>query len=133
MELRDTTKRYFIDGPYNCAESTLLIARDELGLPVTDAIVHALGAFGGGMGCGETCGAIAGGCAAIGCTLIEVAAHKSPAARLAAAAFTRRFLDKYGTLRCEQLKERCFKPDIRCGELVEEAVGCLKEALKENS
>jgi C_GCAxxG_C_C family probable redox protein len=130
MKLREATQTYFVDGPYNCAEATLLIARDELGLPVDDAAVRALGAFGGGMGCGELCGAIAGACSAVGIALIEEGAARGyPDVRPASTAVANHFLEKYGSLRCADLKPHHYHPDTRCARLVEEAVDCLSEVL----
>lgn len=131
MTIRKATQKYFVDGDYNCAEAALLIARDELGLPIDESAVRALGAFGGGMACGELCGAIAGACSAVGIALVDKGpARAVPEVRPAAAAVAEYFLNKYGSLRCEELKPIHYKEDVRCALLVEEAVDCLAEVLK---
>ena len=56
-------KRYdhtgdFLDGNYNCAEVVLLWADERYGLGIPAEDVRLVSGFGGGMGCGENCGAL---------------------------------------------------------------------------
>lgn len=133
MSISELTKKYFVDGPYNCAETLLLKARDELGIEIRGETIKALGTFGGGMGCGELCGAIAAACAVIGIELIEENSHGSPNARAAAAKLTKSCISSYGSIRCAELKPKYFRDGMRCGLLVDDVAARLKNILAEES
>ena len=56
--LKDIFEKYYFEQNYNCAETILRAANEyyELGLHDKDMIL--VGAYGAGIQCGNTCGAI---------------------------------------------------------------------------
>lgn len=121
---------YFLNQDKNCAESVLLAANDTLGLNVSPDTVRALGIFGGGMGCGDVCGAVASGVGVLGMLLIKERAHASPESKEAAAAFVKQFLERYQTVHCADLKPIYAPPGQRCTELVIAASDMLEAACR---
>jgi C_GCAxxG_C_C family probable redox protein len=89
----------------NCAQSVLLSFAGEVDLDEKDALKIALG-FGGGMGMGETCGAVTGAYMVLGMkakvkerSIQEIKTETKAAARR----FNDLFLEKYGALTCKKL------------------------------
>jgi len=89
----------------NCAQSVLLSYAEELNLDRTTVLRIALG-FGGGMGMGETCGAVTGAYMVLGMkanfkekTVPEIKADTKAAVRR----FNELFIAKHGSLQCKKL------------------------------
>lgn len=131
MGKREEAITRFQKGELNCAEAALLASEEITGRAPADETVRALGAFGGGIGCGELCGAIAGAAAAIGLTYIDTHAHACPKARQAAAAFVNSCKQNLGSLNCAELKPRYFDERLRCSALVEKTLDLLKQTVEE--
>lgn len=56
--LRDNVKKYYLEQDYNCAETILRCIDEEYGIGLTEDDFKLVSAFGGGMGCGSSCGRI---------------------------------------------------------------------------
>jgi len=89
----------------NCAQSVLLSYADEFNMEEMAALTIASG-FGGGMGMGETCGAVTGAYMVLGMkiqtegkTLQEIKAESKANVRK----FNELFIAKHGTLSCKKL------------------------------
>ena len=54
--LRDNVKKYYLEQDYNCAETILRCIDEEYGIGLTEDDFKLVSAFGGGMGCGSSCG-----------------------------------------------------------------------------
>ena len=113
---------YYHDHGYNCSQSVLCSLTDETGLD--EQTSARLGTcFGGGMRCGNVCGAVTGGLMAIGCTCVDgldPAAEKEPSTALAHE-LEERFSAEIGTLLCAEIlkaHEKAMCP--RCIELAAE-------------
>ncbi len=105
---------------YNCAQSVLLACGAYTGLDEKTAA--ALSApFGGGMRCGEMCGAVSGGLMALG--LGCGAAEKSAMAAMAKE-LSEEFRQSLGCLRCQDLKRAGVSCDrcIACGAEIAEKI-----------
>lgn len=111
---------------YNCAESIVKACNEELG---TNLPVRAATAFGGGLSCGDMCGACAGGVLALG----MLYGRDDPAHGNKAGAPARKFMhmvkEKYGCMECRDLKKR----GVSCEELVKYAYDALLECVKETN
>jgi C_GCAxxG_C_C family probable redox protein len=129
--MKEKAVDYFLKADCNCAESMFRGACDTLGLSITPDAIHAIGPFGGGLGCGETCGAMAGSAGALGVLLIETRAHACPQIKPAVSEMTARFLKEFGSLRCEDLKPKYFTEETRCSTLVAKTAEILEELTKE--
>lgn len=124
MEIKDRALALHGEG-YNCAQSVLLACGEYTGLDEKTAIAVSA-PFGGGMRCGEMCGAVSGGLMAIG--LCSGAAEKSAVAALAKA-YSAEFKERLGCLRCLDLKRAGVSCDrcIACGAEIAE------KSIKDNS
>jgi len=111
--LEEVCARLYREHDYNCAETVLHAAAEVYGLDLTRDAYKAIGGFGGGCGCGHLCGAVAGGCAAIGCLRIKTVAHQSDAGELCAELLTR-FEKETGSVLCRDLRPRLFTDKARC-------------------
>ena len=95
--LRDRTDRH-----YNCCQSVLIPFCPETGLEEEQA--YSLGAhFGGGMHCGEACGALTGGLMVLGMLGYDKETSK---------AFTEAFRTAHGFLDCRDLLDAAKKQNI---------------------
>jgi len=88
----------------NCAQSLLLTFAPELQLDFTTAARLASG-FGGGMNCGETCGAVTGAYFVIGLRHGHTSGDPDAKAHTSALIreFNRLFLQKHPSLKCREL------------------------------
>jgi C_GCAxxG_C_C family probable redox protein len=123
-------REYFLDCDNNCAESSFKGLMEAHGYEVSGQAARAIGVFGGGLGCGETCGALAGCAAALGNFLIEERAHASPDARGVASIFTEELKQECGSIRCEDLKPVYSTPEERCVKMVEKAVDLFEDVYR---
>ena len=104
------------DQGFNCAQSVLCACSEYTDLNSAAAEAVSAG-FGGGMRSGEVCGAISGAIMALGCG-ISRANPDSPDCKMQTANATRecvkRFREKYGCIRCLELK----RTGISCDDLI---------------
>lgn len=132
MTLGDIAKKYYVEESLNCAVSVLLGASDkyETGLSKDDAKL--VTAFGGGMGCGDLCGCLAGAMAALGKIMLPADVMHSPEFKELCAAFVAEFKAKWGTTMCETIKNENATEALRCGDVVK-VTGDMLEAFIEKS
>ncbi len=93
------------DKQFNCAQSAFAALAQEVGADRETALKTAA-CFGGGMRCGEVCGAVTGALMALGVRFgwtAENDAEDKAAANRRAAAFIEKFREKQGTLLCREL------------------------------
>jgi len=105
--------KLFSDG-YNCAQSVLRAFCGECGLGADTALKLASG-FGGGMRCGEICGAVSGAVIVIGlkCGYSAKGDFKQKGfCNVKAFEFIEKFRDENGSALCRDL----LGTDIRCPE-----------------
>ena len=128
MTLAERAKYYYIDLNKNCAISTLMAASDvyNLGLTLEDAKLIA--GFGGGMGCGSTCGCLAGAVSALGKLYADKEEIKTVAAAYAAV-----FKEAIGmgSWDCAALHDAHFKEGFRCFACVEKSANALEAFINE--
>lgn len=114
---------------FNCAQVVAVMCREK---SVVDekAALAAMGGFGGGLRCGEVCGAVSGGVYSLGgyCPYTDGTdlETKKKIAELTKS-FTAQFKDEYGTLLCRELTSdgsfsRCEAYMVRAAELVMEII-----------
>lgn len=97
----------------NCAQSVLRACSEYTGLDETVAFGIANG-FGGGVRSGEICGAISGGVMAIGLNMQSKGITNIAGTTKA---YVEKFKNRYGCVRCIELKGR----HISCDELISAA------------
>lgn len=101
---------------YNCAQSVIVACAEFAGLDENTALAVS-GGFGGGVRSGEICGAISGAVMAVGAAYPFIdgndAAAKDKIALLAKECVAAA-AEKYGKVRCSDLKENIDCNDIIC-------------------
>ncbi|MFV0496931.1 MAG: C-GCAxxG-C-C family (seleno)protein [Candidatus Fimivivens sp.] len=123
---------YFITRDYNCAETILMLANDVYGLGLGAQDFKLVSAFGGGLGCEKTCGALCGALAAIGCLKVDDRAHATENFKELCAGFVQKFEDDLGSIDCDVLKKKYRNDETRCLKTVQLAARALGEYLKES-
>lgn len=102
---------------FNCAQSVLCACCEYTGLENKTALAIS-GGFGGGVRCGEICGAISGAVMAVGMAYQYTDGGDANARSLIAektCEAVNAFRDKYGCVRCVELKEK----KVSCAGLIE--------------
>lgn len=129
--LKDVYAKYYFEGNYNCAETIIRAANDyyELGLHDRDMIM--VGAYGAGIQCGNTCGAVLSAAAVLSMKYVEAKAHESEDIRPVVMKLMRKFQAKYGSTLCKDIKPQSFKPEYRCRMTIEASCDILEETIAE--
>ena len=115
---------------FNCAQSVLAALGSYTGLDEKTALAVS-GGFGGGVRCGEICGAASGAVMAIGLAF-PYADGEDAEARARIAKLTMRlnrdFVKEFGCIRCQDLKRN----GVPCDELIAWAAKRAEEIIQEN-
>ena len=115
---------------FNCAQSVLAALGSYTGLDEKAALAVS-GGFGGGVRCGEICGAASGAVMALGLAFPyhdgEDSVAKTRIAKLTMA-FNRDFAEKFGYMRCQDLKRN----GVPCDELIAWAAEHAEELIQKN-
>lgn len=132
---------------YNCCQSVLAAFSDLTGLSER-ASFDLGGGFGGGAGTGELCGALSGAIMVLGIlTPVDTADPVGSKKRTVAQSkeLQKRFSEKFGALRCQELLKNKFIPDDttpaakalgltgHCAIMVVTAVEIVEEMLSERA
>ena len=115
---------------YNCAQSVLASCGEYTGRD-EKTLLAVSGGFGGGVRCGEICGAVTGGVMAIGfCNPYNDCTDAQAKERIAALTreFTGKFKAEYGCLRCNDLKAG----ECDCNGLIAYCAAAAEEIIKKN-
>lgn len=129
--LKDIYAKYYFEGNYNCAETLIRAANEyyELGLHDRDMIM--MGAYGAGIQCGNTCGAVLSAAAVLSMKYVEAKAHESEEIRPVVMKLMRKFQAKYGSTLCKDIKPQSFMPEYRCRMTIEASCDILEETIAE--
>ena len=125
--LRDVAKEYYQDKGFNCAESIFLASNKYYNLGLDENIVEVITAFGGGMGCGRTCGALTGALAILG-RMIHI--EKEPFHEMC----TKLILDyekAMTTSVCDELKPMYRTEETKCLKTVELSADVFEKFISE--
>ena len=129
MSVQDEALRLHACG-YNCAQSVLAALGSYTGMDEKTALALS-GGFGGGVRCGEICGAASGAVMALGLAFPfsdgEDSVSKTRIAKLTMS-FNRAFSEKFGAMRCQDLKRN----GVSCDELIAWAAGKAEEIILAN-
>lgn len=129
--MRDRLRELYLNGDYNCAESLIMWANEKYGLDLPPVAQKMMAGYGGGMGCGKTCGALIGICGALSAMFIEDRAHTTKIFPSAWAKLVARFEAKLGGANCEEIRETHFTKEDRCWATVEIAADMLDKSIAE--
>lgn len=130
MNIGEKAASYHGNG-FNCAQSVLAAFCEEYGVDMLTARRIASG-FGGGLRCGEACGALAGAMMALGLATCEDG-NGSMGLPMAerGAALSKAFREKYGTVRCSELLAACGGDKSKCNEFIATAAELAAAAIEE--
>lgn len=120
---------YFIEKDYNCAETILRAANEEYNFGLNEDSFRLVSGFGGGMGCGDTCGALSSAMAVISTFLVEERAHATEGFKEKCAEFCEKFERELGSTKCSVLKEKYSMEGLRCLRTVELTYRLLEDFL----
>lgn len=129
--LKDVYQKYYFEQNYNCAETLLRAANEYYGLNLHDRDMIMVGAYGAGIQCGNTCGAVLAAASVLSMKYVEAKAHESEDIRPVVMKLMRKFNAKYGSTLCKDIKPQSFKPEYRCKMTVETACDILEETIAE--
>lgn len=129
--LKEVAANYYLKEGCNCAESLLYAANLYYKLGLSEESLKLIGAFGGGMGCKTTCGALSGAIAAISAKYQTGKAHETPQVKEISGGFVKCFEEKLGSTLCSVLEPQNKQPEVRCLRTVELAAEALENYLKE--
>lgn len=129
--LKDVYQKYYFEQNYNCAETLLRAANDYYDLKLHDRDMIMVGAYGAGIQCGNTCGAVLAAASVLSMKYVEAKAHESEDIRPVVMKLMRKFNAKYGSTLCKDIKPQSFKPEYRCKMTVETACDILEETINE--
>lgn len=129
MDIKELAMDYY-KRRFNCAQAVLAACGMYTGLDEKTALAIAAG-FGGGMRSGETCGSVSGAIMALGATFPSYDGQNKEAkdkiARLAKECVSA-CKDKYGCVRCAELK----KNGVSCPELIGTMAETAERLILEN-
>lgn len=129
--LKDEIGKYYFEGNYNCAETIIRAGNDYYKLGLHDRDMIMVGAYGAGIQCGNTCGAVLSGAAILSMKYVEQKAHESEDIRPVTMRLIKKFQEKYGSTLCKDIKPQSFKPEYRCLKTVETACDILEQVIAE--
>lgn len=129
--LKDIALKYYFDQNYNCAETIIRAANEYYDLQLHDRDMRMVGAYGGGIQTGNTCGTLLGAAAVLSIKYVEKCAHESPDIKPVTVKFMRRFKERMGGTLCRDIKPVFFEKEIRCQRTVEAACDILEQVITE--
>lgn len=129
--LKDLLPKYYFDRNYNCAETILRAGNEYYNLGLHDKDMIMVGAFGAGIQCGNTCGAVLAGASILSMKYIEAKAHESEDIRPVVNLMMKKFNEAYGSVLCKDIKPQSFKPEYRCQKTIETACDILETVIAE--
>lgn len=129
--LKDVCQKYYFEQNYNCAETILRAANEYYDLGLHDKDMIMVGAYGAGIQCGNTCGAVLAAAAILSLKYVEAKAHESADIRPVTVKMIRKVNAKYGSVLCKDIKPQSFKPEYRCKMTVESLCDILEDTIAE--
>lgn len=129
--LKDVCQKYYFEQNYNCAETILRAANEYYDLGLHDKDMIMVGAYGAGIQCGNTCGAVLAAAAILSLNYVEAKAHESADIRPVTVKMIRKVNAKYGSVLYKDIKPQSFKPEYRCKMTVESLCDILEDTIAE--
>ena len=116
------------DNGYNCAQSIVAACSEHIGLDENTCKMIS-GGLGGGLRCGEVCGALVGAIMVLGCLYPYTKEGDLDAAVMISnqtKECTKSFREKFGCIRCLELKQAGFS----CDDTIGYAADYIEEIIK---
>ncbi len=116
---------------YNCAEKIINGANIAYQLHLTPDQCRLMAGFGGGMGIGSVCGALASGVAVLSYLFVQKNAHESDTIKRLTKDFLQCFEHKMGSIICTPLKEAYYTEEKHCKDVIFAAAVALDEVINQ--
>lgn len=129
--LVEKAKNYYANHNYNCGEAILLAANDVYQLGLSQEDTKLVAGFGGGMGVGGTCGALAGSLAVIGKKYIEKKSKETAGFRERCGDLSVKFKNAFDSTECSVIKGEYHTEEARCLNAIEKAAKVLQDFIEE--
>lgn len=129
--LKDVCKTFYFDGNYNCAETLLRASNEYYELGLHDYDMKLVGSYGGGLQCGNTCGAVLGAAAVLSMKYVETKAHESAEIGPVTKLLMRKIKERYGSTLCKDIKAQSFDKEVRCYNTVAILADILEDTIAE--
>lgn len=129
--LEQIAEKYYNQG-YNCAESILLAGNEAYQLHLTSDTIRTFAAFGGGMQCGDVCGALSGALGVISAKYIPTKAHDyKDLLKAYSLRMVKTFQKELNGRKCADIKPHFHDPVTRCLPTVKAAAIALETVIQE--
>lgn len=131
--LSEVAKKYYLENGANCSEAVVKAANEVYQLGLDDKAMKLVSGFGGGCGCGDLCGAIAGALSILSYLSVgEGGAHATEGFGPLCGDLVKACKEKLGGTDCADIKPKMVAPEVRCVRTVEVAAETLDAYLKEH-
>ncbi len=130
--LTEQVEQCYLTNDFNCAETTLMVENENRRLGLNKDAIKLVSAYGGGMGCGETCGALCAGLSVIGQLFVGERAHATEGFKELCGDYVHLFEKELGSIRCEVLREKFANEEKRCLITLARATELLEDYLAEH-
>lgn len=127
--LKELAAKYYFSQNYNCAESVVRAANEYYDLKLHDRDMILVGAYGGGIQTGNTCGAYLGAAAVLSMKYVAQKAHESADIKPVVTMLNQRFTAEMESLLCQEIKPKVFQPEIRCRVTVDTVCDVLEKVI----
>ena len=131
--VKEYVRSFYLEQDFNCAETLLKSIAAAYGLDVKPEDVKLVGAWGGGAGCGITCGARAGSLAALGKLCITERAHATSGFSALCGEYVKAFEAEFASVNCHDIKPAPFVPGVRCIDTVARAADLFDRFVREHN
>ncbi|WIW71253.1 C-GCAxxG-C-C family (seleno)protein [Anaerosinus gibii] len=116
----------------NCAEKILYGANQAYQLGLNKDALKLSAGFGGGMGIGDTCGALAASVMVLSLLFVKERAHESSKIKELTQKLFSNYRDEMGDINCTPLKAKHCHPEKKCYSVIFKAAQLLDKIILEH-
>jgi C_GCAxxG_C_C family probable redox protein len=122
--MNELVKKYYLEENFNCAETMLLLARDEWNLSISSEFVKMMSGFGGGMYEEDVCGVVTGGIA-----VLSLMIPKGDQLKTSVIEFRKAIRESFSSITCKEIKPIHRKENTKCYDEIDKAFTILKQII----
>ncbi len=117
---------------FNCAEKILYGANQAYQLGLNKDALKLSAGFGGGMGIGDTCGALTASVMLLSLLFVKERAHESSKIKELTQKLFSNYRDEMGDINCTPLKAKHCHPEKKCYSVIFKAAQLLDKIILEH-
>jgi len=122
--MNELVKKYYLEENYNCAETMLLLARDEYNLSISSEYIKMMSGFGGGMYEEDVCGVVTGGIA-----VLSLMIPKGDQLKTSVIVFRKNIKESLSSITCKGIKPIHREDNFKCHNVIDKAFTILKQII----